>query len=108
MARLIFTTVVDGTGARIVRRFGTVLCEILRDLQSFGVLTVSRENAALRLAPAKPSILTDFRAAVNAMKDSSLIFVTGIETIDTGAGPQVNSRNLVRTSSSPWTPGTST
>jgi hypothetical protein len=91
----VFPAVIDGAGARIVGDSERYYGGILRALQNFGLLTIRRENTVLALAPAKPSALAEFRAAVNAMKDSSIIFVTGIEVIDTGAGRQVNAGNLV-------------
>jgi hypothetical protein len=92
---LVFPALIDGAGARIVYDSERYHVGILRALQGSGVFTISRDNAALHLAPTKPSALADFRAAVSAMKDSSVIFVTGIEMIDTGAGLRVNAGNLV-------------
>ncbi|MDR1586437.1 MAG: hypothetical protein LBS57_03150 [Treponema sp.] len=92
---LVFPAVIDGNGSRIIYDSARYYAGVLRALQNFGLLTINRENSVLALAPVKPSALADFRAAVNAMKDSSIIFVTGVEVINTGAGQQVNAGNLV-------------
>ncbi|MDR1636541.1 MAG: hypothetical protein LBR93_04315 [Treponema sp.] len=92
---LVFPALIDGELSRIVYDSARYYPGILRALQNFGLFAIRRDNAVLVLSPAKPSALADFRAGVSAMKDASLIFVTGLEVIDTGAGQQVNAGNLV-------------
>jgi hypothetical protein len=90
-----FAELLDGRGARIIYNSAKYYDGILRALQGFGLFNIARENAALVLTPIKPGALAEFRNLVAAMKDASLIFVTGLEVIDTGEGLRVNTGNLV-------------
>jgi hypothetical protein len=90
-----FAETIQGNPARIIYDSPRYYDGIVRGLQDFGMFTIYKENAALVLTPSEPSALGAFRAAVADMKDSSKIFVTGIEVIRTETGDVLNPANLV-------------
>ncbi|GHV10507.1 hypothetical protein FACS189491_00070 [Spirochaetia bacterium] len=91
----IFAETIDGLPARIMYDSPRYYDGILRALQNFGMFRIERENSALRLTPARPTALTDFRTEISAMKDSSKIFITGIEVIQTENDSTLNAGNIV-------------
>ncbi|MDR1970907.1 MAG: hypothetical protein LBQ46_03205 [Treponema sp.] len=92
---VIFAETIDGNPARIIYDSPRYYDGIVRALQDFGVFTMEKEASALVLTPAGQSSLASFRSAVADMKDSSKIFVSGIEVIQTEDGDVLNSANLV-------------
>jgi hypothetical protein len=92
---VIFAETIEGKAARIVYDSPRYYDGIVRALQDFGMFRIQKENSALVLTPAGQSALAAFRSAVADMKDSSKIFVTGIEVIQTENGDILNSANLV-------------
>jgi hypothetical protein len=68
---------------------------ISRALQNLDLFGITKQDARLSLSPLRASALSDFRAAAAALKDSSKLVITGIETIQTENGQAVNPGNIV-------------
>ncbi|MDR2500669.1 MAG: hypothetical protein LBD37_06265 [Treponema sp.] len=91
----LFAETIDGTGVRIVYDAPRYYDGISRALQNLSLFGITKQDARLSLSPLKTSALADFRAAVSALKDSSKVVITGIETIQTENGQAVNQGNIV-------------
>lgn len=91
----LFAETIDGTGVRIIYDSPKYYDGISRALQNLGLFSIAKQDARLSLSPLKASALSDFKAAVSALKDSSKLVITGIETIQTENGRTPNAGNLV-------------
>ncbi|MDR1932778.1 MAG: hypothetical protein LBQ57_08170 [Spirochaetales bacterium] len=91
----VFAENLEGGPARIIYDAPRYHDGLYKALSGMGIFSVSRENSRLVLAPQKSGGLAAFRAAVTNMKDSSKIFVTGVEVIQMEKGNVVNTGNLV-------------
>ncbi|MHC6201894.1 hypothetical protein ACYULU_01715 [Breznakiellaceae bacterium SP9] len=94
---LVFPETLNGQPARIMYDAPRYYDGIVRSLQNMNLFTIARENAQLTLSPLKPTALENFRSAAAAMKDSSKVFVTGLEIIQTQERRVVNTGNLIVT-----------
>jgi hypothetical protein len=91
----IFSTVIEGQNARIMYDSVRYYDGILRALQNLNLFLIAREEGRLVLTPLRSGALGDFKTAVVNMKDSTKIFVTGIEVIQTQERRVVNTGNVV-------------
>jgi hypothetical protein len=92
---VIFAETVDGRPARIIYDSPRYYDGIVRSLEALGMFTMQKENSALVLSPRGQTSPAAFRSAVADMKDSSKIFVAGVEVIQTENGDVLNTSNLV-------------
>jgi hypothetical protein len=92
---IVFAEIIDGRNARIIYNSARYYDGILRALQNTAVFTIQREGSHLVLLPLKASALADLKAAVNALKDSGKLVITGLETIQTQSGETINRNAIV-------------
>jgi hypothetical protein len=92
---LTFSTTIEGRPSCAVYDSPRYFDGFLRALAGSGLFAVTQANGALILAPKPESSPSAFTAYVDAMKDASKIFVTGIEIIAAGERRTVNPGNLV-------------
>ena len=92
---VLFAETLNGNGVRIVYDAPKYYDGISRALQNLGIFGITKQDARLSLSPLRASALADFRAAVSALKDSSKLVITGIETIQTENGQTANPGNIV-------------
>jgi len=91
----VFAQIINGQSARIIYNSAKYYDGILRALQNVNLFTIQRESSHLILKPVRANILAELRNAVTALKDSSKFVITGLETIQTQSGDNVNTGKLV-------------
>jgi hypothetical protein len=92
---LSFSANIEGYPACVVYDSPRYFDGFFRALAASELFTLTQANGVLFLAPKTASSLNAFTAYVDAMKDSSKIFVTGVEVIATAEGRALNPGNLV-------------